>query len=114
MTSEEAPLLSAALDHYGVQYRQIPGWQTVVCVFHSETRPSLRVNVDSGGFMCQACGVTGGNIYAFVAAKEGVPYRDAVNIVAGWPDVEIPKRTPQRHRVGRRGYKPRYRRNRVE
>jgi hypothetical protein len=114
VTDEEAPPLSAALDHYGVQYRQIPGWQTVVCVFHSETRPSLRVNITSGGFMCQACGVTGGNIYAYVAVKEDVAYKDAISIVGGWPDVEAPKSASGRRRPGRRGYVPRYRRHRIE
>lgn len=114
MTSGEVPPLHAALDHYGVQYRQVRGWQTVRCVFHDESRPSLRVNVDDGGFMCQACGVTGGNIYAFVAAKEGVTYKEAIDLVGGWSGVTVPKPSSGRRRPGRRGYVPRYRRRNTE
>ena len=35
------------------------------CCFHEDTQPSLRINLDFGGFHCFGCGEKGGDIVAF-------------------------------------------------
>ena len=37
-------------------------WKSALCPFHSDTRPSLRLRLDSGGFICMVCGTKGGNV----------------------------------------------------
>lgn len=40
-------------------------WKSAICPFHKDTRPSLRLRIDSGGFRCMVCGVRGGDVLAF-------------------------------------------------
>ncbi len=53
------------------------------CPFHDDTKPgSFRVNTESGGFVCYACGARGGDILAFVMARDGVSLPEAVHTLA--------------------------------
>lgn len=40
-------------------------WRDALCPFHQDTRPSLRVNTQTGAFRCMVCGAHGGDVLAF-------------------------------------------------
>ena len=51
-------------DYYRDQGLKLIGagkWKSAVCCFHADKHPSLRVQLDSGGFRCMACGAHGGH-----------------------------------------------------
>lgn len=55
-----------------------PGrWRSAVCPFHDDTRPSLRVNVDTGAFRCMACGAKGRDVLAFHRQRHGLSFAQA-------------------------------------
>lgn len=57
-------------------------WLTVKCLFHSDSNPSMRVNLESGGFCCLACGAKGGDIISFEMQRSGLSFIQAVNKIA--------------------------------
>ena len=59
-------------------------WRDALCCFHNDTRPSLRVNVSTGGFRCMACGAHGGDILAFHMQRHGLPFVDAAKALGAW------------------------------
>jgi hypothetical protein len=56
-------------------------WVKVHCCFHDENKPSLSLNVESGGFHCFSCEASGGNIVAFVMKSRGISYKDALCVL---------------------------------
>jgi DNA primase len=52
-------------------------WRSALCPFHEDTRPSLRINVESGAFRCMACGIRGGDVLAFHRARHGLSFVQA-------------------------------------
>ncbi len=52
-------------------------WRTAICPFHADSRPSLRVNIVSGGFRCMACDAHGGDVLAFHRMRHGLGFVDA-------------------------------------
>jgi DNA primase len=68
--------------HYELPTAQLknPGWNDGgLCPFHADTKAgSFRVNLETGGFVCFACGVKGGDIIAFVMALHGLNFVEAL------------------------------------
>lgn len=52
-------------------------WRSALCPFHGDTRPSLRVNIESGAFWCPACGAKG-DLLRFHMAMLGLDFRAAI------------------------------------
>lgn len=72
--------LPAAGEYYiGVGLRLIGAgpWRSAVCPFHEDSRPSLRVNVEHGGFRCLGCGAHGGDVLAFHRLRTGEGFVEA-------------------------------------
>ena len=61
-----------------------------LCPFHPDKNPSFSVSREKGLFHCFGCGV-GGNIYHFIMKIEGVDFIKAVEILAKWAGIEIPR-----------------------
>lgn len=59
-------------------------WRSAVCPFHDDTKPSLRVNIDSGGFRCMVCGAKGGDVLAFHMLRTGMRFIDAAKALGAW------------------------------
>lgn len=59
-------------------------WKNAVCPFHEDTKPSLRIRIDSGGFRCMACGVRGGDVLAFHMQRHGLRFIEAAKALGAW------------------------------
>lgn len=105
------PDLAAVLDHYGIRYVHKHGWGRAMCPFHDDSTPSMSINIDEGGWSCHGCGAKGGDAFAFVMLREGVPFPEAKRIVAeitGQDVDDVPAKRPG-HKPGRRGgFRPRF------
>lgn len=53
-------------------------WAPVKCCFHSDSRPSLSINLKSGGFFCFGCGAKGGDLIDFHRQHSDVGFIEAV------------------------------------
>jgi len=62
-----------------------------LCPFHSDSHPSLLVSPDKGIAYCFAC-QTGGDIFSFYQAIEGVDFRQALKDLAERVGVTLPDR----------------------
>lgn len=60
-------------------------WRTTECVFHGGS-DSMRVNVDSGAWVCMACGEKGGDVLSFLMARYGVEFVDACKLLGCWDE----------------------------
>ena len=47
---------------HGVTFKTKKGWAMARCIFHDDTHASLGINVETGGFICHACGAKGGDV----------------------------------------------------
>ena len=59
-------------------------WKNALCPFHNDHKPSLRVRLDSGGFKCMACSVSGGDILAFHMQRYGLGFVEAAKQLGAW------------------------------
>jgi hypothetical protein len=78
----DKPPLAAILSHYDIEFRDVFGWQTISCIFHDEATPSLRINLEEGGFACKAfaCGASGGDSFAFLMQYENCTFPQALEL----------------------------------
>ena len=59
-------------------------WKSALCPFHSDTRPSLRLRLDSGGFICMVCGTKGGNVLDFHMKLYNLGFISAAKALGAW------------------------------
>jgi hypothetical protein len=61
-------------------------WRTTRCDFH-EGSDSMRVNTESGSWVCMAgCGARGGDVLAYYMAKHGAGFVEAAKALGAWED----------------------------
>ncbi len=80
-------LLPRPAEYYKAQGLKLTGggeWKNAVCPFHNDTRPSLRVRLDTGGFRCMVCGAKGGDVLAFHRMITGLPFILACKDLGAW------------------------------
>jgi hypothetical protein len=53
----------------------------IVCPFHEDRNPSLRINASKGTWFCDPCG-EGGDVIEFVMKLRGLSFPDALKVVA--------------------------------
>ena len=76
-------------DYFPEQGLKLTGggeWKNAICVFHQDTRPSLRVRLDTGGFSCMSCGAKGGDVLAFHMKRHGLSFMEAAKALGAWDD----------------------------
>ena len=68
-------------DFYRAELPAIPvprgsGWREGgLCPFHADKHAgSFRVNLETGAFVCFACGTKGGDIVAFIQQRDGLSF----------------------------------------
>jgi|YelNatPaOPRAMG01_1025707.scaffolds.fasta_scaffold07872_2 DNA primase len=73
-------------DYYSRELPSLRGrgvWRDALCPFHEDSRPSLRVNVQTGGWRCMACG-RGGDLLSFHMRRHGLGFADACKALGAW------------------------------
>lgn len=68
----------------GIQLSGRGAWRDAVCPFHADTRPSLRVHVESGAFRCMSCGASGGDILSFHRRRHVLGFVEAAQALGAW------------------------------
>ena len=71
-------------------------WRTAGCVFHDDKTPSLRINVESGGFICHGCGAHGGDVLAYAMQARGLGFVEACRELGAWVEDGKPGQVPIR------------------
>jgi hypothetical protein len=61
-------------------------WRSAICPFHKDTRPSLRIRIESGAFRCMVCGAHGGDVLAFHMQRHGLRFIDAARDLGAWSE----------------------------
>jgi DNA primase len=85
-TFSKASLPDAA-DYFASEGLKLHGggvWRSALCPFHADTRPSLRIRLDTGSFRCMACGAHGGDILQFHRLRYGLTFRAAAAALGAW------------------------------
>ncbi len=59
-------------------------WLDAVCPFHADTKPSLRVRLETGAFSCMACGAHGGDVLAFHMQRHSMDFKAAAVSLGAW------------------------------
>lgn len=70
----------------GLQLHGTGKWRAMLCPFHDERTPSLRVNVESGGWVCMGCGAKGGDVLSYHTQRHGLDFVDAAKALGAWSD----------------------------
>jgi hypothetical protein len=60
-------------------------WRTTRCEFHGGS-DSMRINIQSGGFMCMSCGEKGGDVLAYHQQANDLEFIDAAKALNAWAD----------------------------
>lgn len=66
-------------------------WRTTSCTFHGGS-DSMRVNVESGAWVCMNCGVHGGDVLAFHMQAHGLEFVEAARALGAYIDDGKPHR----------------------
>lgn len=73
-----------------------PGkWKTTRCDFHDGS-DSMRVNTESGGWVCMACGEKGRDVMAYTMRRHGLDFVEAARMLEAYLDDDMPHRGPER------------------
>lgn len=81
---EHLPAPLAYFEAEGLRLFGRGAWRTTRCVFHDDDRPSLSINVETGGYRCHACGARGGDVLDFHRARHGLGFKDAARTLGAW------------------------------
>lgn len=79
--------LPNTFNYYETQQIPLKGtgpWRDALCPFHTDTKPSLRVNVERGSYRCMACGARGGDVLAFHMHRHGLGFVEAAKQLNAW------------------------------
>jgi len=68
----------------GVTLKGKGAWRDAVCPFHTDTKPSLRVRLETGAFKCMVCGAHGGDVLAFHQQLHGLTFKAAAQQLGAW------------------------------
>lgn len=60
-------------------------WKTTACHFHGGS-DSMRVNTQTGAWVCMACAVKGGDVLAHHMQAHGLEFIDAARALGAWQD----------------------------
>jgi len=80
-------LLPSSIIYYEQQGIKLKGggsWRDAICPFHTDTKPSLRINVERGAYRCMVCGAHGGDVLAFHMHKYGINFVSACKQLGAW------------------------------
>ena len=76
-------------DSSGMQLLGRGKWRNLLCDFHDDTEPSMRVNVESGGWICMSCGAKGGDVLDHHMQRTGVDFVAAARELGAWDEGKV-------------------------
>ena len=79
----EVPI-AALVEASGVRLERHGQDLRALCPFHDDSKPSLRVRLDTGGFRCMVCGAHGGDVLAFHMQRHGLSFKQAAQQLGAW------------------------------
>lgn len=59
-------------------------WADARCPFHEDAHASLSVSLSHGGYLCHACGASGGDVLDFHRRLAGMGFIDAAKALDAW------------------------------
>ena len=95
---DNLPDTTAYFENAGLALKGPGKWKTTRCEFHGGS-DSLRVNTESGGWICMACDAKGGDVLAYEMQSTGTEFVQAAKALGVWVDDDKPhthvvRRTP--------------------
>ncbi|MEX0794871.1 MAG: DNA primase [Pirellulaceae bacterium] len=64
-----------------------------LCPWHDDTRPSMQINPQRQSWRCWVCGI-GGDIFSFVMKREGIEFREALELLAERANIQLNNQKP--------------------
>lgn len=61
-------------------------WRNVRCDFHDDGTPSMRVNTETGGWICMSCGEKGGDTISHLMKRSGTDFVTAARQLGCWDE----------------------------
>ncbi|MBV8501879.1 MAG: hypothetical protein JO006_09185 [Paucibacter sp.] len=58
-------------------------WRTTSCNFHNGS-DSMRISIETGGWVCMSCGKKGGDVLAYHMAAHGLEFVDSAKALGAW------------------------------
>lgn len=68
----------------GVRLSGHGAWRDTICPFHADSRPSLRIHVETGAYRCMACGARGCDVLSFHRRRHIMGFVDAAKALGAW------------------------------
>lgn len=82
---EHLPEPVAFFEVEGVVLKGAGPWKTGPCHFHSGS-DSLRVHTNSGGWICMACGIKGGDVLSYAMQRHNLDFVEAARRLGAYQD----------------------------
>lgn len=78
-------------DDHGLTLQGRGKWLSVLCDFHADTEPSMRVNTETGGWICMSCGAKGGDVLSHYMQRIGADFVQAAKDLGAWNEAAVPR-----------------------
>lgn len=69
----------------GLQLKGPGKWKTTGCALHGGS-DSMRINCDTGAWVCMSCGAKGGDVLAYQMQVHGQEFIDAARALGAWDE----------------------------
>jgi DNA primase len=70
-------------------YTSIDRYNRALCMFHSDTVPSISINSEKGLWYCHGCGA-GGDAIKFLMLAEKIDFPKAIKMLAARSGIKLP------------------------
>ena len=77
--------VSYFVDSEGLQLTGRGKWRTSRCQFHDGS-DSMRINTESGAWVCMACGIKGGDVLAYAMERHALGFVEAARSLGAYVD----------------------------
>ena len=78
------PIPAEYYRHQGLKLIGSGEWKSALCPFHDDTKPSLRIRLESGAYRCMVCGARGGDVLAFHRQRHQLSFIEAAKALGAW------------------------------
>lgn len=66
-------------------------WRSAICDFHDDGKPSMRVNLKTGGWICMSCGTKGGDVLSHYMQRTMIGFVQAARDLGAWDESMAPQ-----------------------